>query len=564
MHLRCFTDERHEHKHDRADSNEDSSQCESRSDRSSIKSERSSIKSSTTARSSKSAGKKEEVLYPWTGQGNDGTSKQFLLHCIGTRGDVQPLVVIAKRLMKDGHTVRLACDPAFKELVEKQGVSWFPITGYDPVFIMRDIPLDDAPIMDLLPMRKIVANRMTEVAKTSWKAATEGEVEVGVPFTAEVMICNIHQQCMLAIAEKLGIPVFLYSAFPILQTKEFRHPFGIIFKAKTDGWKFTNLMSWRWSDNMLALGFDSVMKDFRHELGLPEVGFTKSCTLQGICNDLRIPMMGTWSPNILPRPDDWHENAIVTGQLESTGGLDKELPADVEAYLQESDEKPIFFGFGSMANQAALTNVWHCINETVREMGITRAIFHVGKMDKDLVVYPLPKGVLLIDKQVDHATLFKRCSVIVHHGGAGTVSTALAAGKPNAIVSFAADQPFWGQVITHQDMGNTVSAKYCTTKQLTKVLETCMFQEDTKLKCQDTAFRISQESDGLDMFMHEMFRRMPKTGSFIDYQAMLKSRKWKKVYDQSHKNGVPPPLYNENYKHVQKSKIWYKKMLHLN
>lgn len=34
--------------------------------------------------------------------------KQFLLTAIGTRGDAQPLVVIAKRLMKDGHVVRVA------------------------------------------------------------------------------------------------------------------------------------------------------------------------------------------------------------------------------------------------------------------------------------------------------------------------------------------------------------------------------------------------------------------------------------------------------------------------
>jgi sterol 3beta-glucosyltransferase len=57
---------------------------------------------------------------------------------------------------------------------------------------------------------------------------------------------------------------------------------------------------------------------------------------------------------------------------------------------------------------------------------------------------PLPADVFAIEA-VPHDWLFPRCSVIVHHGGAGTTAAGLRSGKPNVVVPFAGDQPFWGK-----------------------------------------------------------------------------------------------------------------------
>jgi sterol 3beta-glucosyltransferase len=54
--------------------------------------------------------------------------------------------------------------------------------------------------------------------------------------------------------------------------------------------------------------------------------------------------------------------------------------------------------------------------------------------------------VLYLDS-VPHDWLFPRCAVIVHHGGAGTTAAGLRYGKPNIVVPFAGDQPFWGKRI---------------------------------------------------------------------------------------------------------------------
>ena len=51
--------------------------------------------------------------------------------------------------------------------------------------------------------------------------------------------------------------------------------------------------------------------------------------------------------------------------------------------------------------------------------------------------------ILIID-EVPHGWLLPRCKAIIHHGGAGTTAAGLRSGIPNLVVSFAADQPFWG------------------------------------------------------------------------------------------------------------------------
>ena len=50
---------------------------------------------------------------------------------VGTRGDVQPFLAIARRLRRYGHRVRLATHSIYREFVEDGGVEFFPLGG-DP------------------------------------------------------------------------------------------------------------------------------------------------------------------------------------------------------------------------------------------------------------------------------------------------------------------------------------------------------------------------------------------------------------------------------------------------
>jgi hypothetical protein len=56
-----------------------------------------------------------------------------------------------------------------------------------------------------------------------------------------------------------------------------------------------------------------------------------------------------------------------------------------------------------------------------------------------------------------HDSIFPRCSVVCHHGGAGTTHRALRAGVPQLLVPIAYDQPFWADTICALGVGASVS-----------------------------------------------------------------------------------------------------------
>ena len=54
----------------------------------------------------------------------------------------------------------------------------------------------------------------------------------------------------------------------------------------------------------------------------------------------------------------------------------------------------------------------------------------------------------------------------VHHGGPGTLHAALRAGKPNCIVSFVCDNPFWGDRLSKVGVGSHVPSAEVTKEKL--------------------------------------------------------------------------------------------------
>ena len=52
-----------------------------------------------------------------------------------------------------------------------------------------------------------------------------------------------------------------------------------------------------------------------------------------------------------------------------------------------------------------------------------------------------------------HDWLFPRCAAVVHHGGAGTTSVGLRAGKPTIICAVMSDQPWHGSLVAKKKLG---------------------------------------------------------------------------------------------------------------
>ena len=80
-------------------------------------------------------------------------------------------------------------------------------------------------------------------------------------------------------------------------------------------------------------------------------------------------------------------------------------------------------------------------------------------------------SVLAVD-EVPYDLLFpQKMAAVVHHGGAGTTASAAAAGRPQVICPFVADQPFWGRLMQRRGVATTpIHQRHLTPDRLTTAI----------------------------------------------------------------------------------------------
>jgi len=151
----------------------------------------------------------------------------------------------------------------------------------------------------------------------------------------------------------------------------------------------------------------------------------------------KVPVVHGYSPTLLPKPKDWSAALFVPG-FWFLDGDDSDTPPPALVNFLASGPPPVYVGFGSMTGNdpERLTRV---TLEALRLSG-QRAVLLSGWAG--LAAGDLPPNVLRLDS-APHGWLFPRMAAIVHHGGVGTTHEALRAGRPQVIVPFFGDQPFW-------------------------------------------------------------------------------------------------------------------------
>ena len=96
-----------------------------------------------------------------------------------------------------------------------------------------------------------------------------------------------------------------------------------------------------------------------------------------------------------------------------------------------------------------------------------------------------------------YAKVFPRCSMVVHHGGAGTTQSALLNGHPSIIVAHVSDQFFWGAELERlHAAGKTLRRKGLNSRQLASGIERVL--ADPQIASQAEALsRLMAQEDGV-------------------------------------------------------------------
>jgi vancomycin aglycone glucosyltransferase len=98
-----------------------------------------------------------------------------------------------------------------------------------------------------------------------------------------------------------------------------------------------------------------------------------------------------------------------------------------------------------------------------------------------------------ITGDVNQQVLFGRVAAVVHHGGAGTTTTATRAGAPQVVVPQIADQPYWAGRVAGLGIGAAHDGPAPTFESLSAALRTALAPE-TRVRAAAVAGTI--RSDG--------------------------------------------------------------------
>ncbi|CAN6452596.1 unnamed protein product [Victoria cruziana] len=411
---------------------------------------------------------------------------------VGTRGDVQPFIAIARRLQDFGHKVRLATHADFKAFVKAAGIDFYPLGGDARVlagYMARNKGFLPSGPADISLQRK----QIRAIIDSLFPACTEPDPDSGAPFRAEAIIANPPAYGHVHVAEAIGVPIHIIFTMPWTPTQEFPHPLARVHQSAA------YRLSYLVVDLLIWWFIRDIVNDFRKRMKLSPIAYFS--TYHGSISHL--PTSYIWSPHLVPKPNDWGSQVDVSGFCFMNHNLDYR-PQEVFLEWIQSGAKPIYIGFGSMPLEDAekTTNI---ILQALKDTG------QRGIIDKGwggLGKFPKISDNVFILEDCPHDWLFPQCSAVVHHGGAGTTAAGLKAGCPTTVVPFFGDQFFWGDRVHEKGVGPApIPISELSVERLSNAIK-FMLNPEVKIRAVELAKAIGSE-DGVIEAVNSFHRHLP-------------------------------------------------------
>jgi vancomycin aglycone glucosyltransferase len=392
---------------------------------------------------------------------------RVLLSTIGSRGDVQPLVALASQLRALGQEVRLCVPPDFHDWIDGLGI---PVAPIGPE--VRKAKAYSSPATPGPPSPE----RWRQMAEAT--VATQFETIAAAARGCDIMVAaTALQVAARSVAERMGIP-YVFAAYCPTVLPSRHHPppplptgLGQTPAPPTAD----NCALWARNAGRFNDLFGAALNTHRASMGLAPVGDAHSY----IFTDR--PWLAA-DPTLAPWPDPTDPHVFQTGAWVLLD--ERPLSRELETFL-ETGEPPVYFGFGSMRVAQDLSQA---LIQAARALG-RRAI--VSRGWADLSVVDNEPDCLAIG-EVNQQALFKRVAAVVHHGGAGTATTAALVGAPQVVIPQIYDQHYWAHRIHHLGIGTAHAPGTPTTDSLTAALEHTL-QPEVAARAQSIATAVRRD-----------------------------------------------------------------------
>jgi vancomycin aglycone glucosyltransferase len=353
-----------------------------------------------------------------------------LLTTVGSRGDVQPMLILGRELSKRGHRVRVAAPPNFRGAVAGEGNLEFSPIGSDTAALIEEHRelAEASPLLSLPGQLAVVRRELERQMRDllALEAPADVVAAAGLAFGARTL------------ADRLGV-AYVYVAYTLSGVRSNAHPPAPLPVFDLPRWG--NAALWATLSSLFDRALGGVIGRERRALNLAPSAPWRSIHGSRVLL-AQDEIMGA-------TPADAVGYAGRVPALVSHAPL-RPLPEELESFLgaQAKREPAVYLGFGSMPavdrgrlEAAAL--------ELGRRSGARVVLFSAyGERQ----CHALGDRVFAV-ADIDHRSLFPRMDLVVHHGGAGTTAAALRAGVPQLVVPHIHDQFAHGRRIAELGLG---------------------------------------------------------------------------------------------------------------
>ncbi len=385
---------------------------------------------------------------------------RVLLSTFGSRGDVEPLLGLAARLRELGAEARLCAPPDFAEVAARVGVPMVPVGWSVRAMVHGPTPPSqaDAP--------RVAADLVAAQFNTVAAAAEDCDALVAT---------GLMPAGERTIAETLGISYVLATFIPSVLPSPHHSPLPRPGRPFPPG-ETDNRVLWDVDAERVQALYGPPLNAHRAAVGLPPVDNVRNHVFT------ERPWLAA-DPILAPWPGSADFDVVQTGAWILPD--ERALPADLEAFL-DAGTPPVYVGFSSVrAPEDAARVVIAAIRAQGRRVIVSRGWADLAPIDD--------RDDCFVVGEVNHQALFPRLAAVVHHGGAGTTTTATRAGAPQVVIPQIVDQPYWAGRVASLGIGAAHDGPTPTTESLSASLRTAL-RPETRTRA--TAVAATIRTDG--------------------------------------------------------------------
>ncbi|MCB1144408.1 MAG: glycosyltransferase [Leptospiraceae bacterium] len=403
--------------------------------------------------------------------------KNFLLFTIGSSGDVFPMIALAENLQKKGYSTCFIAVEAFRKYSEEKGIPFLSLASEEEYLNAVRNPDIFHPYRGFSVVARTgiipAIRRMFEIAR-NYDPSETAILSSGLCFGAKIA------------GEALGFAHIGIHLQPVVFRSLYDTPQMTPTSPSAGSPRFLKKLFYWITDNLII---DPILKKeingLRKEQNLPPVkSFFGNYFFS---NELNLALFPEW---FAKKQMDWPDSTRQVGfPLYDRFQFGSDSSSDEDVFLN----KPILFTAGTgnhhakaffeMAAEACLEKRW-------------KAVF-LSSVDEN-IPKNLPPNVIR-KKFIPLSTNLPGFSLLVHHGGIGTLSQAIYHGIPQIILPQSHDQPDNAVRIRRLGIGDYLYPKQQNSKNLINAIEIVRDSGFIYKNCQFYSEKLQSEENSIEL-----------------------------------------------------------------